>query len=621
MDTKKRKISFIINRWLLIIFAVACTFSGILTYFLLSGRSEKQTLDLIKRNVEDASIDVSDMAKESVNAVLDSYVTTEGSDTANIDDPLKYHESLESAFKNSGYMLSVVNSDGIIVSSSDGDYIGYDIKTDERFSDFMSLINGDDVYMILDAAPKELDDEAFTMYAGVPFQDGSGFLMLGMTDEIFMENIAMQAEYVATNRRIGINGYLLVADYNQSIINSFHNQNVGKKLSDSGIRIEPEKVYSYVSDKTDVFGISSYIVINEIRGFYIVGVYPVEEMVSDINTVVLFSIVLEVIIFAVLFFVLIFLMRRTVIDNIVRINDSLTEITAGNLEKKVEVRDTREFDNLSNDINDTVDKLKEYISEAERRIDADLAVAKAIQLSVLPARMPVSNEFDMIDLFADTRAAREVGGDFYDYYKLGENKIGFVIADVSGKSIPGAMFMMRAKTMIKNLVLSGVPVNEIMTTANENLCEGNDADMFVTVWMGILDLTTGIVHAANAGHNPPVLIRGNKPEFVMLKPGLMIGTFEGIKYAEQQVAMEAGDILFLYTDGVTEAMNADHELYGEERLLKCLSEAVGNDPDNAANTAGDICRKVTEDLDAFCGGAEQSDDITMLVLKYSGPGK
>ena len=257
------------------------------------------------------------------------------------------------------------------------------------------------------------------------------------------------------------------------------------------------------------------------------------------------------------------------------------------------------------------------MARAEARIEADLAVAKSIQTSALPSIFPPFPERTEFELFASMNAAKEVGGDFYDFYMLNENTLGFLIADVSGKSIPGAMFMMTAKTVIKSLAESGLSSAEVFTQANEKLCEGNEAEMFVTAWLGYLDLNTGLIRVANAGHNPPVLIHNGKAEYVVFKPALMLAGMEGIRYKEQTLQLEKGDILYLFTDGVTEAMNQKEELYGEKRLKKILSFGENYpEPTEKNGIVESVCRIVSEDITKFADGAEQSDDITMLCIRY-----
>ena len=255
----------------------------------------------------------------------------------------------------------------------------------------------------------------------------------------------------------------------------------------------------------------------------------------------------------------------------------------------------------------------------EARIEADLSIAKEIQTSALPNVFPPFPEQTEFELFANMTAAKEVGGDFYDFYMLNETTLGFLIADVSGKSIPGAMFMMTSKTVIKSLAESGLPPAEVFTLANEKLCEGNEAEMFVTAWLGYLDLKTGLVRVANAGHNPPVLVREGKAEYLNLRPGLMLAGMDGVRYKEQTVQLNKGDMLFLYTDGVTEAMNNEEELYGEDRLQKILSfgDKYSEKPSDTLIVES-VCRTVEDDINLFTEGAEQSDDITMLCIRYIG---
>ena len=275
-------------------------------------------------------------------------------------------------------------------------------------------------------------------------------------------------------------------------------------------------------------------------------------------------------------------------------------------------------------INATIEALEanEKIAEmakTEARIEADLTIAKEIQTSALPRVFPPFPEQKEFELYASMNAAREVGGDFYDFFMLNDSTLGFVIADVSGKSIPGAMFMMTAKTIIKSLAESGLTPDRVFTLTNRKLCESNEAEMFVTAWLGYLELKTGLVHVANAGHNPPIIIRDGKASYIRLKAGMVLAGLEGMNYKEQTVQMQRGDILYLYTDGVTEAMNSSEELYGEERLQKILSfGAKYPEPAAKTGTVASVCNLVSGDLAAFTAGAEQSDDITMLCIKYLG---
>ena len=271
------------------------------------------------------------------------------------------------------------------------------------------------------------------------------------------------------------------------------------------------------------------------------------------------------------------------------------------------MRANEEFASLSDDINSTVATLKRYIAEAAARIDKELEYAKQIQLSALPTNFPDGVDYK---IFAQMIAAKEVGGDFYDFYELNENTVAFLVADVSGKGIPAAMFMMTAKTIIKDLAESGVPVNEIFAKANQKLCENNESGMFVTAWMGIVDITTGKMQFANAGHNPPLIKRANGTfERLKTRPGFVLAGMEGVRYRAEELTLGEGDRLFLYTDGIPEATNIDNQFYGEDRLLAFMNN-------NLKLEATKLLPALKTNLDEFVDGAPQFDDITMLSFDY-----
>ena len=266
---------------------------------------------------------------------------------------------------------------------------------------------------------------------------------------------------------------------------------------------------------------------------------------------------------------------------------------------------------MSDDINSTVNTLKRYIKEADERIDKEIEFARRIQHSALPSVFPPYPNRNEFDIFAQMDTAKEVGGDFYDFYLLGENKLAFLIADVSSKGIPAAMFMMTAKTLIKGLAESGIEPSEVFTKANNKLCNNNEAGMFVTAWLGIIDLNTGLLKYVNAGHNSPLIKRsGEIFEFLQVKPNLFLAGIENIKYKTYELQLYPGDEIFLYTDGVTEASDDSNILFGEKKLLKSLNE-------NHNLSVTQLCHKVKKDVDKFVGDAKQFDDITLLSVKLN----
>ncbi len=346
-----------------------------------------------------------------------------------------------------------------------------------------------------------------------------------------------------------------------------------------------------------------------------------QQIVSRITTenaelyrdVTLYLVVfMEILIYTALFILVYQMLKKKVVYNLKKVNKGLNAITNGNLDTVVDVRDYDEFSELSDHVNATVSTLKCYIKEAEERIDQELEFAHKIQRSVLPSIFPPYPDRTEFDIFASMDAAKEVGGDFYDFYFVTKHRLAFMVADVSGKGIPAAMFMMTAKTIIKDLTESGLPVEKAFTMTNERLCRNNEAGMFVTAWMGIIDLRTGLVRYVNAGHNPPLIRRHDGSfEYFRSRPNLVLAGMEGIEYRAGEMTLEAGDSMFLYTDGVTEATNSVQALYGEQRLLETLNA-------NKDAAVEDLCHAVRKNVDAFVSDAPQFDDITMLAMKYNG---
>ena len=254
------------------------------------------------------------------------------------------------------------------------------------------------------------------------------------------------------------------------------------------------------------------------------------------------------------------------------------------------------------------------ITAEKERIGAELNVATQIQADMLPRLFPAFPDRPEFDVYATMDPAKEVGGDFYDFFLVDEDHLAVVAADVSGKGVPAALFMVIAKTLIKNHAQNREAPGDVFTSTNGQLCEGNDAGLFVTAWMGVLELSTGEFTYVNAGHNPPLLQRaGEEFQWLKSRPGFVLAGMEGIRYRENHLTLLPGDRLFLYTDGVTEATNGDLELFGEARLKEALDRRRDL-PVKALLTGLKEC------LDEFVGEAEQFDDITMLGLEYRGKG-
>ena len=279
--------------------------------------------------------------------------------------------------------------------------------------------------------------------------------------------------------------------------------------------------------------------------------------------------------------------------------------------KKIKGKDefgilARAIEKMSVDMNQYIADLTHTTAEKER-LSAELDVATQIQANMLPRIFPPYKDHPELELFATMEPAKEVGGDFYDFFMIDGDHFALVVGDVSGKGVPAALFMVIAKTLIKNSVMQGLKPAQVFERVNNELCEGNDAGLFVTCWMGVLTLSTGELRFVNAGHTFPILRHENIVEFLKSKPDLMLAGMEGMSYHEHFIMLGRGDRLFIYTDGVTEATDADNQLYGEERLISFLRKSEIKD---VRQSLADV----RSDIDAFVGGVPQFDDITMLEL-------
>ena len=284
-----------------------------------------------------------------------------------------------------------------------------------------------------------------------------------------------------------------------------------------------------------------------------------------------------------------------------------------------QIRLRNELGQLSEDVADLTKEIDTYtnhimkITSEKERIETELDLARQIQASMLPSSFPPYPDRNEFLIYASMDPAKEVGGDFYDFQLIDDDHLCMVIADVSGKGIPAALFMMASKIILSNYAKAGKSPAQILMEANDDISTNNKLEMFVTVWLGILEISTGKLTAANAGHEYPVLKRPDDGfELIKDKHGFVIGGMEGMKYTEYEMQLEPGSKLFLYTDGVPEATNAGNELFGTNRMISALNEGAGEDPEQ-------ILRHVRSAVDEFVRDAEQFDDLTMLCIEYNGP--
>lgn len=600
-----KRIAQTFQRWLLACIIIAYIITSIFTFILQNGMSKIQTEEVFRTAIDDVNKDVREKSDEYMLMVAEVIAMIYK------ENPVVPLEEL--AADNFVAEINIVTNDGFIMTSTNPEVSGnFNMYDTEQSKEFMILTQGES-YFVQEYGPMGKDGVTMRKYAGIALE-GGGFIQIGYDREQFHSILNEFVVDVTKNRRVGSAGFIAVCDEGLNLITD--DEMDGFPVSTIGINPTKEMKYglssSIIHETTIVNEATNYsekymYVYSFVEGYCIIAAIPKEEAMFMRDASFYNSVFMQVLIFTAMFLFVYVLIKKVIINNLNRINNSLGKITEGDLNVVVDVRTNKEFASLSDDINSTVDRLKEHIAEAAARIDKELEYAKQIQLSVLPSNFPTSENYEVN---ATMVAAKEIGGDFYDFYKINDKTVAFLIADVSGKGIPAAMFMMTAKTIIKDLAEAGMEVNDIFTRANEKLCENNESGMFVTAWMGILDVETGKLTYANAGHNPPLLLKaGGEFEYLKSKAGFVLAGMEDFRYRVNELTLSAEDRIFLYTDGVTEATDSNNELYAEDRLLATINR-------NKKVGAVDLLPIIKSDIDSFVGDAPQFDDITMLIFDY-----
>ena len=396
----------------------------------------------------------------------------------------------------------------------------------------------------------------------------------------------------------------------------------GKEATFSIYKQNPPEEIELVNDDKYGYIASAYSPVFDSNGDP-VAVVGVDVYMPDLQAnmreflVVVVAAIFLVVLAAIL--VCFFFVKRKIVNPINKIRDASKSMVE-NLENEdsidVSVKTGNEIEELFDsfkemygDVQDYIKKLEGVTAEKER-IGAELDVAKHIQASMLPCIFPAFPERSEIDIYATMEPAKEVGGDFYDFFMVDDRHLAIVMADVSGKGVPAALFMVIGKTLIKDHTTPGRDLGKVFTEVNQLLCESNSEELFITAFEGVLDLVTGEFVYVNAGHEMPFICKaGGDFEPYKIRAAFVLAGMEGMKYRAGSMTLEPGDKIFQYTDGVTEATNINNELYGMERLGAILNKVK-------AGTPHDILPAVKKDIDSFVGEADQFDDITMLCLEY-----
>jgi sigma-B regulation protein RsbU (phosphoserine phosphatase) len=353
-------------------------------------------------------------------------------------------------------------------------------------------------------------------------------------------------------------------------------------------------------------------------GWTLAVVFPETELLAQVKTLSLTGAIMGIVGILLLTIAVAFI-ARSITTPLHALAGATAAIANGDFEVELpQVRSNDEVGTLTNAFQVMKGSLKEYIRKlteataAKERIESELNIAHDIQMGLLPKTFPPFPGRREFDLFALMEPAREVGGDFYDFFLVDGTHLCFVIADVSGKGVPAALFMAMSMTLIKATARQGIPPDEILSRVNGELSRDNDSCMFVTTFCGVLDTETGGLTYANGGHNPPLHVkRGGGTSWLPRSGGLVVGAMEGVAYRCERLLLEPGDSLFLYTDGVTEAMNSRDEAYSEETLERYLATLHGSG-------IRESVENVVTNIRSFTGEAPQSDDITMMMIRYNG---
>ncbi len=528
------------------------------------------------------------------------------------------------------------------------------------FTESIQKMYNDTAYQIAEVAEHYFTEEEIANYAETALQYARGEISKeDFSDIEKTERYQMIHDQINQLRKsMGANDIYVCALDEDAILNADPNAERVQAiiyLVDSYVKEDESYPFGYLGDFNAAFAqavlqiyesgqrMNDYFISNGAYGYNTTALYPVVQdgqtvamiaveipmssLQSTINAFMVRVIVSTLIVFVIVLALIFFLVNRMVTKPVLDMANAAESYVSSKEKKDEDTEEASPISQLSvqtgdelevlcrslkemeGDLNQHIENLKRVTAEKER-IGAELNVATQIQADMLPSIFPAFPQWKTFDLYASMTPAKEVGGDFYDFFLIDKDHLGLVIADVSGKGVPAALFMVIAKTLIKNRAMMGGDPSEILNYVNNQLCEGNEAELFVTVWMGILDLNTGKGLAANAGHEHPAIRRANGEfELSIYKHSMAVAAMEGVPFKQHEFELHPGDSLFVYTDGVPEATNANGELYGTDRMI----EALNKNPDASIR---EILENVKKDVDAFVGDAPQFDDLTMLGFRF-----
>ncbi len=479
------------------------------------------------------------------------------------------------------YMIT--DEKGVVVLSSVDRLVGFDLSSTPETSEFLSPITDPGAEIVKVPKKEELSTGAY-LYACVARIDAPGVVLVGYGAKDLAESWKF-ADVLEIEETfcVGHNGEIRIAP----------------NLCDWK---EGSRAF-----RADVYDIPSLCVSTPCEGLILTASLPFTEVYHSCNTANRALIVANLVLFTAMFVLVSRLLQVVVVKEVYSLNNSLAKITAGELDERASVTSTPEFAALSEGVNKTVDALRRAIEKESKRISSELEMSRLIQTSMLPT----DGDFtfgDYFQLAATMQPATAVGGDFYDFFSIDESRFAALISDVSGHGIASALFMASSKTLIKELLQSGLAPEEAYATANQKLCVNNAAGMFLTSFLLVADVAKHTLTCVNAGHNPPLIKSPNGAwEYLEIEHSLMLGAWDEAEYVGVSVPFEPGAKILLYTDGVTECLNPEGELFGEERLQNVL-----NNEEN--ESAEDAIKLIRESVAKYANGTPQSDDVTIVCV-------
>lgn len=594
--------------WLLILVCATFIVTGCMAYLQFDRQAQGRAEQVLRTRLNDLTelISYSNDNMEHVVEINNESTLSRTRAAAEIirlnPELLKDQEHLQKICNELGAdQLCVSDDQGIIIAASHKNLIGFDLKSHDQSRDFMKCIASTGEELIQRARKNAAAGDIF-QYAGVSRRDSKGVVQLGfkfMHEQAVRANIAFAQ--LADRFKLGNNGHIIAF-------------NGGALMNGSDLNVKTSDLLSIPLDRTTIINLEDkeyYATAINRDVIRIIGLLPVEE-ISNISLTSLQQLFISnVWLFLVMFLLVWVLLQKMVLNGLTRINHSLQRITEGYKDERVNVRDTPEFTRLSTGINTMVDSLQAYAEHRRERIQKELTLARSVQDTVLPGKFPAFPEQTTFDIYASRIQAEGVGGDFYDYFMADKEHLCFMLGDVSTTGIPGALFMMRALSVIRSLAAGGLSPAEIITKANQSLCENNITKTRISFFLARLNINSGILRFINAG-TPQAYKGGAHDTFEMLpmRSGTVLAAHSQSIYRECIIQLQPGERILLYSQGALRAANATRTPYGAARLHKVL-----NAP---ADGITDLIRNVQVDIRNFTGNKEQSHDITLLAMEFKG---